>query len=136
MQAEAQLAAARLQTNQLDVQAAGTGADISGAEANLAISPSRLRAQAALMKGGFTTKADYDDALNEVRKAETELANARAKSNNAIGRDRAERQPAGIAAAMAAVEKARLDLRAHGDPRADQRHRRPIRPAAGRPGGD
>src|SRR6476469_4914083 len=36
-QAEAQLAAARLQTRQLVTQAAGTGADITGAQANLKI---------------------------------------------------------------------------------------------------
>ena len=47
--AEAQLAAARLQTNQLEVQAAGTGADIRGEAANLAIARRALDRQAALM---------------------------------------------------------------------------------------
>ena len=78
--AEAQLAAARLQTNQLEAQAAGTGADIRGEQANLAIARRALDRQAALMKRGFTTKADYDDALNEVTKAENELADARSRS--------------------------------------------------------
>ncbi len=108
--AEAQLAAARLQTRQLHVQAAGTGADIAGAEANLAVAQRAYERQAALMADGFTTKAAYDDALNDLAKAKTELGNARAQSNNAS----AAIAPAGnqpqIAAALAAVEKARLDL--------------------------
>jgi len=108
--AEAQLAAARLQTNQLEAQAAGTGADIRGEEANLAIARRALQRQAALMKRGFTTKADYDDALNEVTKAENELADARSRSSIAAAAIApAGSQPA-IAAAFAAVEKARLDL--------------------------
>ena len=82
-QAEGQLAAARLQTGQLRTQAAGTGADIVGAQANLAIKRNTLGRQAALLKRGFTTRADYEDALNEVRTAETELADARARSANA-----------------------------------------------------
>ena len=82
-QAEGQLAAARLQTSQLRTQAAGTGADIVGAQANLAIKRNTLGRQAALLKRGFTTRADYEDALNEVRTAETELADARARSANA-----------------------------------------------------
>jgi membrane fusion protein (multidrug efflux system) len=108
--AEAQLAAARLQTNQLEAQAAGTGADIRGEQANLAIARRALDRQAALMKRGFTTKADYDDALNEVTKAENELADARSRSTVASAAIApAGNQPA-IAAALAAVEKARLDL--------------------------
>ena len=78
--AQAQLAAARLQTNQLYVQAAGTSADISGAQANLAVAQRAYGRQAALMKDGFTTKAAYDNALNDLAKARTDLANARAQS--------------------------------------------------------
>ena len=108
-QAEAQLAAARLQTSQLRTQAAGTGADIVGSEANLAIKRNALSRQAALLKQGFTTHADYDDALNEVRTAETELADARARSANAGAALAPGEQPS-IAQAQAAVDKARLDL--------------------------
>jgi membrane fusion protein (multidrug efflux system) len=108
--AEAQLAAARLQTGQLQVQAAGTGGDIVGARANLSIAQRALDRQSALLKQGFTTRADYDDAVNEVAKARAQLAEAVARSNTA----NAAIAPAGsqpqIAAAMAAVEKARLDL--------------------------
>jgi membrane fusion protein (multidrug efflux system) len=108
-QAEAQLAAARLQTSQLRTQAAGTGADISGAAANLQIKRNAFGRQQALLKQGFTTRADYEDAMNEVRKAETELADARARSANASAALAPGEQPQ-IAQAQAAVDKARLDL--------------------------
>ena len=108
--AQAQLAAARLQTNQLHVQAAGTSADISGAQANLAVAQRAYDRQAALMKEGFTTRSAYDEAYNDLAKARTDLANARAQSNNAS----AALAPGGnqpqVAAALAAVEKGRLDL--------------------------
>ena len=108
-QAEAQLAAARLQTTQLRTQAAGTGADITGAQANLSIKQNALGRQQALLKRGFTTRADYEDALNEVRSAETALADARARSANAHSALAPGEQPS-IAQAQAAVDKARLDL--------------------------
>jgi len=108
--AQAQLATARLQTTQLRTTAAGTGADITGAAANLAIKRNALGRQAALLKQGFTTRADYEDALNDVRTAETDLADARARSANA----NAALAPGGnqpqIAQAQAAVDKAKLDL--------------------------
>ncbi len=108
--AQAQLAAARLQTNQLYVQAAGTTADISGAQANLAVAQRAYDRQAALMKDGFTTRAAFDDALNDLAKARTDLANARAQSNTASAAIAPGGNQPQIAAAMAAVEKARLDL--------------------------
>jgi membrane fusion protein (multidrug efflux system) len=108
--AQAQLAAARLQTNQLEVQAAGTGADIRGEAANLAIAQRALDRQSALMKRGFTTRSDFDDALNEVTKAENELADARSRSNIAASAIAPGGNQPAIAAALAAVEKARLDL--------------------------
>jgi membrane fusion protein (multidrug efflux system) len=108
-QAEAQLAAARLETSQLRTQAAGTGADITGAQANLGIKQNALSRQAALLKRGFTTRADYEDALNEVRTAETSLADARARAANAHAAIAPGEQPS-AAQAQAAVDKARLDL--------------------------
>ena len=108
-QAEAQLAAARLQTSQLQTQAAGTGADITGAGANLQIKRNALSRQAALLKRGFTTRADYEDALNEVRTAETSLADARARAANAHAAIAPGEQPS-VAQAQAMVDKARLDL--------------------------
>jgi len=108
-QAEAQLAAARLQTSQLQTQAAGTGADIVGATASLRIKQNALGRQQALLKRGFTTRADYEDALNEVRTAETDLADARARAANAHSAIASGEQPS-VAQAMAAIDKARLDL--------------------------
>ncbi|MFL6723181.1 MAG: HlyD family secretion protein [Sphingomicrobium sp.] len=108
--AEAQLAAARLQTNQLYVQAEGTNADVQGTEANVAVARRAFERQAALMKDGFTTRAAYDDALNELSDARTDLANARAKSENAAAAISPRGNQPQIAAALAAVEKARLDL--------------------------
>jgi membrane fusion protein, multidrug efflux system len=109
LQAQAQLAAARLQTSQLSTQAAGTGADIVGAQADLEIQRRALARQSALLKRGFTTRADYDDAVSEVRKSETELADARARAANAHAALAPGEQPS-IAEAEAAVAKARLDL--------------------------
>lgn len=109
-QAEAQMAAARLQTAQLRTQAAGTSADIGGAAANLAIKRNALARQQSLLKRGFTTRADYDDALNAVKAAETQLADARARAANAGAAIAPGEQPS-IAAARAAIDKARLDLR-------------------------
>jgi membrane fusion protein (multidrug efflux system) len=108
-QAQAQLANARLQTSQLRTQAAGTGADITGAAANLKIKQNAFARQQALLKKGFTTRADYEDALNEVRTAETELADARARAANAHAAIAPGEQPS-IAQAQAAVDKAKLDL--------------------------
>jgi membrane fusion protein (multidrug efflux system) len=108
-QAEAALAAARLQTHVLQTTAAGTGGDITGAEANLAIKRNALGRQQALLRKGFTTRADYEDALNEVRSAETQLADARARAANANAAVAPGEQPQ-VAQAQAAVDKARLDL--------------------------
>ena len=115
-QAQAQLAAAQLQTQQLRVQAAGTGGDITGAAADLAIKQRALGRQSALLARGFTTRSDYDDAVSEVRKSETALADARARAANATAAVAPGEQP-GIAAARAAIDKARLDV-AHTEVRA------------------
>ena len=107
--AEAQLAAAQLQTSQLRTQAAGTGADIVGEEANLKIKQNALGRQQALLKQGFTTRADYEDALNEVKTAEQQVADAKARAANADAAIAPGEQPS-IAQARAAVDKAKLDL--------------------------
>ena len=113
LQAEAQLSAAELQTQQLRVQAAGTGGDIRGADANLAITRRALARQQALLKDGFTTRANYDDAVNEVQKAETQLADARARAANASAAIAGGGSQPSIAAARATIAKVKLDLQ-HG----------------------
>ncbi len=110
LQAEAQLSAADLQTRQLGVAATGTGGDIVGATANLAIQRRALARQQALLGRGFTTRSDYDDAVSEVQKAETQLADARAKAANANAAIASTGNQPQIAAARAAIAKARLDL--------------------------
>ena len=107
--AQAQLAAAELQTRQLKTQAAGTGADITGSQANLRIKQNALDRQEALLKQGFTTRADYEDALNEVKTAEQQLEDAKARAANAQAAIAPGEQPQ-VAAAQAAVDKAKLDL--------------------------
>jgi membrane fusion protein (multidrug efflux system) len=108
-QAEAQLASAHLQTSQLRTQAAGTGADIVGADAALKIKENALARQQTLLREGFTTRTNYEDALNEVRKAQTDLGDARARAANAQAAIAPGEQPS-IAQAQAAVDKAKLDL--------------------------
>jgi membrane fusion protein (multidrug efflux system) len=108
-QAQAQLATAQLQTQVLRTTAAGTSGDITGAAANLSIKRNALARQQALLRQGFTTKADYEDALNEVKTAETQLADARARAANASAAVAPGEQPQ-TAQARAAVDKARLDL--------------------------
>jgi membrane fusion protein, multidrug efflux system len=107
--AQAQLAQAELQTSQLRTQAAGTGADITGSEANLKIKQNAFARQAQLMKQGFTTRADYDTAFNDVKTAEQQLEDAKARAANAHAAIAPGQQPQ-IAAAQAAVDKAKLDL--------------------------
>jgi membrane fusion protein (multidrug efflux system) len=108
-QAQASLASAELQTQVLRTTAAGTGGDITGAEANLAIKRNAFSRQQALLKQGFTTKSAYDDAMNDVRSAETQLADARARAANAGAAVAPGEQPQ-IAQAQAAVDKATLDF--------------------------
>src|SRR6476469_108920 len=109
-QAQAQYSSAQLQTHQLVTQAAGTGADITGAQANLEIKRNALGRQQALLKQGFTTRADYEDALNELKTAEKDLADAHARAANAHAAIAPEGNQPQIAQAKAAVDKARLDL--------------------------
>lgn len=108
--AQAQLASAQLQTHVLQTTAVGTAGDITGAQANLAIKRNALARQSALLKQGFTTRADYEDALNEVRSAETQLADARARAANAHAAVAPPGEQPQVAQARAAVDKARLDL--------------------------
>jgi membrane fusion protein (multidrug efflux system) len=107
--AEAQLASAELQTTQLKTQAAGTGADITGSEANLKIKQNALERQTALLKDGFTTRSNYDDAFNDVKTAQQQLEDAKARAANAKAAIAPGQQPQ-IAQAQAAVDKAKLDL--------------------------
>ena len=108
-QAQGQLAAAKLQTTQLKTEAAGTSADITGAQATLAVKQNAFARQQALLKQGFTTRADYDTAFNDLRTAEAQLEDAKARAANAQAAIAPGQQPS-IQQAQAAVAKAQLDL--------------------------
>jgi membrane fusion protein (multidrug efflux system) len=111
-QAEAQIASARVQVGTLEAERVGTGADIQGATANLGFAQSAFGRQAELLTRGFTTRARYDEAQHAVQEAKERLANARADAQikqAALREGGIAAQPA-VAAAMAARDKALLDL--------------------------
>jgi membrane fusion protein (multidrug efflux system) len=108
--AEAQLAAAQLAERQVVTAAAGTTADISGAQAQLAINERALAREAELLRQGFTTRVRYDEALSDVAASRTALADARSRAANAGAAIAQGGEQPGEAAARAAIAKARLDL--------------------------
>ena len=87
----------------------GDGVDIIGSQADLEIKRRAMSRQSALLKQGFTTRSAYDDTVADVREAEKELADAHARAANAGAAIAPGEQPS-IAAAQAALAKARLDL--------------------------
>jgi membrane fusion protein (multidrug efflux system) len=112
-QAEAQIAGAKVSVHRLEAESAGTGADIQGANANVTFAQRAFERQAELMRRGFTTRARYDEALHSVQEAKERLANAQADARikqAALADAPASAQPA-VAAAMAARDKALLDLK-------------------------
>jgi membrane fusion protein (multidrug efflux system) len=111
-QAEAQIAAAQVQVNQLEARSAGTGADIQGAEANLTYQQREFDRLQALMSRGWITRSRHDEALHNLQEARERLANARAESvtaQSALRGGGASNQPA-LQAANVAREQALLNL--------------------------
>ena len=111
-QAEAQIAAAQVEINQLEARSAGTGADIAGAEANLAYRQREFGRMQELLRRGWITRSRYDEALHDVQEARERLAIARAASSTAQSALRGggeSNQPA-IEAARIAREQALLNL--------------------------
>lgn len=111
-QAEAQIAAAEVQVNQLETRSAGTGGDISGAEANLQFAQADLARYQTLLGRGFTTRARYDQALHGVQEARERLANARAEAataRSALRGGSPANEPA-VQAARVARDQALLNL--------------------------
>jgi multidrug resistance protein len=112
-QAEAQIAAAEVQVNEMMTRSAGTGGDIQGAEANLTYAQREYSRYEALLRQGFTTRSRYDEAWHDVQEARERLANARADAANAQAALRGggpSSQPA-LQAARVAREQALLNLR-------------------------
>lgn len=111
-QAEAQLAAAQVQVNQLETRSAGTAADITGAQANLQFAQADFERYRTLLARGFTTRARYDQAMHGVQEARERLANAQAESATARSalRGGGESNEPAIRAAMVARDQALLNL--------------------------
>lgn len=110
--ADAQIAAAQVQVNQLATRSAGTAADISGAEANLAYQQREFARLRDLMRQGWITRTRYDEAQHNVNEAQERLANARAAAANAssaLAGGGVDNQPA-LQAARVAREQALLNL--------------------------
>lgn len=121
-QAEAQIAAAEVQVNQVLTRSAGTGADIEGAAANLRYAQSEYGRYEELLRRGFTTRSRYDEALHDVAEARERLANARAEAANAgaamSGGGPANQpalQAARVARDQALLNLARTEIRASAD---------------------
>jgi membrane fusion protein (multidrug efflux system) len=112
-QAEAQIASAQVSVSKLEAENAGTGADILAAQDNLGIAQRNFERYAELLRRGFTTRVLYDQALHGVQEAKQRLANARNQAQVSAAQLRSgpeSAQPA-IAAAIAARDKALLDLK-------------------------
>lgn len=112
-QADAALAAARVQVNTMSTDIGGAAADISSARADIQLAQVTYDRQAALMDRGFTTRASLDAARQQLAASRARLANAEADAAHAraqLGSGNARGTPAAIQAAMAQREKAALDL--------------------------
>jgi len=111
-QAEANVAAARLQAAELRSGTTGKTADVAGKRDALAFAAQELDRQQALFKQGFTTRARVQAVEFAFAKAQSELASALADEASA----RAAANGAGsgahplVLAAMAARDKAAFEL--------------------------
>lgn len=110
--ADAQIAAAQVQVNQLATRSAGTGADIQGAQDNLAYQQREFSRLDELMRQGWITRTRYDEQRHNLEEARERLANARAAAANAssaLAGGGVDNQPA-LQAARVAREQALLNL--------------------------
>lgn len=113
-QANAALANAQVQVTTLQSNYRGTAADIQAAHDKIASAQEDYDRQAALMKQGFTTQANFLNARHALEQARAQLASAQAsadeaKAKLATGSAVPGVNPA-IAAAIAQRDKALLDL--------------------------
>jgi membrane fusion protein (multidrug efflux system) len=112
-EAEARLAAARLQVQQLKSGTGGSAADVAGKREAVRLAQAELERQRQLLERGFATRA-------RLQQAEYDAANARAELNRALAEDASARQAAGssiaveqhplVREARAARDRAALDL--------------------------
>lgn len=118
-QAEAQIADAEVQVNQLKTRQVTTLPDIAGALANLTTTQRTFDRQAALLQQGFTTRSNYEAALQTVQEARQRLNDARGQSalaDASLRQGGPSNQPAVMAAEaardQALLNLARIDVRA------------------------
>lgn len=121
-QAEAQIAAANVQVNQLSTQSAGTAADIQGAVANLDYQQREFARLQGLMQQGWITRTRFDEAQHNVNEARERLANARAAAANASAAlaaggpgSQPQLQAAYVAREQALLNLSRTEVRAPAD---------------------
>lgn len=112
-QADAAIANARVQVSTLATDSGGAAADIASARADIALAQGTYDRQAALMKQGFTTRASFDAAAQQVAAAKARLATANASAAKArvqVGSGTGTSGvPAAVQAAMVQRDKAALD---------------------------
>jgi membrane fusion protein (multidrug efflux system) len=112
-QADAAVARARVDIAGLKTEVGSAGVDIAKARKDIAFAEAEFQRQRELLTEGFTTRARYDEAEHAVNVARAELATARsdaAKAEAALGSGNGSGTPAALQAALAARDKAALDL--------------------------
>ena len=113
-QADAALATARVQVATMSTDTGSAAADVASANADIKLAQATYDRQATLMKQGFTTRASFDAAAQQVAAARARLATAQAsvaKAQVQVGSGVAgSGVPAAVAMALAEREKALLNL--------------------------
>lgn len=113
-QADAALATARVQVATLSTDAGSASADVASANADIRLAQATYDRQATLMKRGFTTRAAFDAAAQQVAAAKARLTTAQAsvaKARTQVGSGVVgSGVPAAVAVAMAERDKALLNL--------------------------
>ncbi|WBH15990.1 HlyD family secretion protein [Sphingomonas radiodurans] len=112
-QADADLATARVQVATMATDTGSAAADIQSARADLTLAQATYERQNALMQRGFTTRASFDAAVQDVAAARAKIATAQAAAARArqqLGSGGGSGQPAAIQVALAKRERAAFDL--------------------------
>ncbi len=115
MQAEAAVANARLQVAQLRSGVRASSAGVEGARAAVAFQQETYARQEQLLKQGFTTRARFQEAQNDLQDARAKLAAAQAEAERARvavagGTNLPIDKHPQVLAALAQRDKAALDL--------------------------
>ncbi|MBU6165860.1 MAG: HlyD family secretion protein [Alphaproteobacteria bacterium] len=112
-QAEAELASARLQVQQLKSGTGGSAADVTGKREAVTLAEGELARQQELIQRGFATRARLQQAQYDAANARAELARALAddaRAREAAGRSIAVESHPLVLAATARRDRAALDL--------------------------